>query len=392
MDKGKIVILLAEILEIPVDELMYSTHTPLIDNGLTSLKFISFIVRVEETFGIEIFDSDLLLEKFQTIDDVFETLGKYFSTDHSIKKCLVLDADGVLWKGISGEENVVIDKQVLDFQAALIDLYHRGVLLCICSKNESAFIESSFLHPNMLLKKEHFVDIIANRVDKATNMRAISEKLNLPLDCMVFIDDSDYEIGFVTANFPEIECVKFNYSSHTQIEQVTDIFSNMQVTSNPNRTQLYLEQRAREKEKVKSTSVKEYNASLMTNVVVSRAGVVDCVRLAELSQRTNQFNLSARRYTEEELHSILTNDSYQVFLLAANDKYGDMGIVGMAILKGTIIESFMLSCRVFERDFELVLLNALKEVTGKQIQGIYVATEKNQRYAQFYPENGVDVI
>ena len=81
-----------------------------------------------------------------------------------------------------------------------------------------------------------------------------------------------------------------------------------------------------------------------------------------------------------------------MFLLAANDKYGDMGIVGMAILKGTIIESFMLSCRVFERDFELVLLNALKEVTGKQIQGIYVATEKNQRYAQFYPENGVDVI
>ena len=91
----------------------------------------------------------------------------------------MLDADGVLWKGISGEENVVIDKQVLDFQEALIDLYHRGVLLCICSKNESTFIESSFLHPNMLLKKEHFVDIIANRVDKATNMRAISEKLKL---------------------------------------------------------------------------------------------------------------------------------------------------------------------------------------------------------------------
>lgn len=393
MNKQKIIALLAEALEILPEELeKYQSETPLTEIGLTSLKFISFIVKLEEVFDIEILDSDLLLENFLTTDKMFLTLQKYFIDDHPIKKCLVLDADGVLWKGISGEEDILIDKQVLDFQTVLLDLYNRGVLLCVCSKNEDFLIDHSFENPNMLLKKENFVIILSNRTDKITNICAIADELNLSFDSMVFVDDSDYELGFVEVNLPDVQCIKFNYYNTYVTEKISKPFADIQATSDINRTQLYLEQKSREKEKLRFTSVEEYNTSLMTNAVVERAKAEDCARLAELSSRTHQFNLSARSYTEDQLNEMLANPEYNIFSLSVDDKYGRMGIVGMAVLKGNLIESFMISCRAFDRDFELMLLNKLKETSSDPLLGKYVETHKNKRYAFFYADNGVNVI
>lgn len=394
MNKKKILELLAESLEIPCEELERSgIEAPLSEIGLTSLKFISFIVKLEEGFGIEILDSDLLFEKFLTINKMFDTLQKYFTDERPIKKCLILDADGVLWKGISGEEDILIDKQVLEFQTVLLDLYNRGVLLCVCSKNEDFLIDNSFAHPDMLLKKENFVTILSGRKDKVTNICTISDELNLSLDSMVFVDDSDYEIGFVSVNLPEIQCVKFNYYDLYTPEKISAFFSDIQATSDINRTQLYLEQKSREKEKSRAASVKEYNASLMTNAVVEEAKGEDCARLAELSARTHQFNLSARSYTEGQLNELLAAPEHKIFSLSVDDKYGRMGIVGMAVLKEDIIEAFMISCRAFDRDFEFVLLDALKEASNNApLKGIYVETDKNKRYASFYTDNGVIVI
>ena len=393
MNKKKIIELLAEELEfLPAKLEKYQSNLSLAEIGLTSLRFISFVVKLEEAFGIEILDSDLLFENFLTMDKMFETLQKYFIDEHPIKKCLILDADGVLWKGISGEEDILIDKQVLDFQTILLDLYNRGVLLCVCSKNEDFLIDSSFNNPNMLLKKENFVIILSNRTDKATNICAIADELNLSLDSMVFVDDSDYEIGFVSVNLPEVQCVKFNYYDNYVIEKISALFLDIQATLDINRTQLYLEQKSREKDKLKFTSIEEYNASLMTNVVIERAKEEDCARLAELSSRTHQFNLSAQSYTENQLHEMLANAEYDIFSLSVDDKYGRMGIVGMAILKDEIIESFMISCRAFDRDFELMLLNVLKAASNASLQGRYVETDKNKRYASFYSDNEVNVI
>ena len=393
MNKQKIIALLAEALEILPEELeKYQSETPLTEIGLTSLKFISFIVKLEEVFDIEILDSDLLLENFLTTDKMFLTLQKYFIDEHPMKKCLILDADGVLWKGISGEEDILIDKQVLDFQTHLLNLYDRGVLLCVCSKNEDFLIDHSFENPNMLLKKENFVIILSNRTDKVTNICAFADKLNLSLDSVVFVDDSDYELGFVEVNLPDVQCIKFNYYNTYVTEKISKPFADIQATSDINRTQLYLEQKSREKEKLRFTSVEEYNASLMTNAVVERAKAEDCARLAELSSRTHQFNLSARSYTEDQLNEMLANPEYNIFSLSVDDKYGRMGIVGMAVLKKSVIESFMISCRAFDRDFELMLLNTLKKISSVHLQGIYVKTDKNKRYASFYADNGVGVI
>lgn len=393
MNREKIIALLAEELEISYEDVeKHQPTAPLSELGFTSLKFISFIVKLEEMLDIEILDSDLFWGNFQTIDNMFITLEKYFDKDIPIKKCLILDADGVLWKGISGEEDIVIDKQVLNFQRTLLDLYNRGILLCVCSKNEDFLIDRSFSDHRMLLKKENFVCMLSNRSDKVTNICTIADKLNLSFDSMVFVDDSDYELGFVSVNLHEVKCIKFDYYDTYVIEKILELFANIQATSDINRTQLYLEQKSREKEKLRFTSVEEYNASLMTSVIIRLASTEDCARLAELSVRTHQFNLSARSYTEEQLSQMLTDAEYKVFVLSVDDKYGKMGIVGMAVLKGNVIEAFMISCRAFDRDFELMLLNKLKEISSVPMQGIYVKTDKNQRYASFYTENGVNVI
>jgi len=393
MNREVILQCLSEILETDRKELdELDVQIPLEDIGFTSLKFITFIVQIEGTLEIEVLDSDLLFEKFSTLENLFETLSKYFPEERNLKKVLILDADNVLWKGISGEETIVIDGDVLSFQNFLTDLYDRGVLLCLCSKNQNNFIEDSFASPKMVLKKEHFAVFVANQKDKVTNIRFISEELKLSEDSFVFVDDSDYELGYVSASLPEIECIKFSYTTLECCAQaISDIFSCVQKNSDINRTKLYHEQKEREKDKKIFLSVDEYNNSLNTHIVCKEANSEECLRLSELSIRTHQFNLSNREYTKEELENLLCDSNYKIFSLSAQDKYGDMGIVGMAVVNRNVIESFMLSCRVFGRDFEKILINKIKEASPAQIFGVYVPTDKNCSYSDFYKDNGVNL-
>ena len=227
-------------------------------------------------------------------------------------------------------------------------------------------------------------------------MECIFRKRKLQLsiaDSFVFADDSDYELGYIQLNFPEVTCVKVDYTAPEQFRNsLSDLFANVNATSNLNRTQLYREQKEREKEKHRFTSVHEYNASLETQITCQKANKKDCERLAELSARTHQFNLSNRSYSKDELLYLLTKPNYMVFTLSARDKYGDMGIVGMAVLNQTIIEAFMLSCRVFDRNMEFALLNEIKSSVRGRLEGIYCQTDKNKRFQTFYPDNEVTII
>ena len=390
----KIMLCLSEILGKSIDEIEQTApDITLTEIGMTSLTFIEFIVKLEEALGIEVLDSDLLFDHFENKKKLFETLSKYIPGEaYSLKKVLILDADNVLWKGISGEEELRIDETVREFQEFLLTLHHRGVLLCLCSKNQPELIEQAFASPDMLLNKEHFAVFLANRHDKASNITMISKELNLSPDSFVFADDSDYELGFIALNLPEITTVKVDYTAPDFFEKIAALFANVQASSKLNRTQLYREQKEREKEKHRFTSVQEYNRSLKTKTICRLATADECERLAELSARTHQFNLSNMQYTPTELESLLSDHDSAVFSLSVRDKYGDMGIIGMAVVKKKTIEAFLLSCRVFDRDFELVLLDKIKETIGTSLFGIYRATEKNQQYTDFYKKNGVTVI
>ena len=391
MNKEKIFIILSNIINIEIDELMsYPECAKLSDMGLDSIKFIQFIIEIEEEFDIEILDSDLLLSNFETIENIFSMLQKYLKGDCPIKKVIVCDCDNVLWQGVAGEEKTHIDANNHRLQKTLDNLCNNGVLLCLCSKNNISDIADAFVNPDMILKKEQITVAKINFNDKASNLKEIANELNLSLDSFVFLDDSDYELGLINSLTPEVYTIKADYKNLSFIKEINDLFSE---NSSPlDRTKLYKEQKEREKEKLKFATVQEYNESLETKVFFQYDKLEDASRVSELTQRTNQFNLSGKRYSTEEISDIINNKLFCLLTLSVSDKYGDMGIVGAAIYEiketSVIIYSFYLSCRAFGRGFENLMIDEIK-TNCKPIYGIYNETERNGKHKTFYEENGV---
>lgn len=393
MNKEKILEVLGNIIEINKEQLLKtSVDTKLTDLGLTSIQFIQFIVAIEEEFEIEILDSDLIMTNFETIEMLFSTLEKYFTSKSALKKVLICDCDNVLWHGISGEEEIYLDAAVLKFQETLIELYNRGILICLCSKNEPENVESVFNSLEMPLKKNHILISKINLTDKATNIKEIALELNLSADSFVFVDDSKYELDLVSSIIPDITTVLADYSNCDFIEKIKGFFDGS--STDINRTQQYRDQKEREKEKQRYASAEEFNASLKTEIKCETASPAQAARISELSQRTNQFNLSDVRYTEEEINYFIRDEGYCVYALSASDKYGDMGLVGAAVVRKTenpVIIGFFLSCRVFGRGFEEHFLNKIKRNFAVPTYGIYKRTDKNKRFEDFYSKNGVEI-
>ena len=222
MDKEQILLCLSKILEKDIDEIKrLPENAPLIDIGLESIAFISFIVELENTFGFEVNDRDLLLKNFETLTQTYETLQKYFgaeNTDKPLKKCLILDCDGVLWKGIAGEENIIIDDDVIRFQNELIKLYEKGVLLCLCSRNELDNIAEVFNQSDMVLKQKHIIITKSSSNNKAESIKEIAAELNISSDSFVFADNDPYEIGLVSSFMTEVESVRVDYNGSEFID------------------------------------------------------------------------------------------------------------------------------------------------------------------------------
>lgn len=386
MNKDAILRCLSKVVGLPVEDLSsIPPEQELSEIGLDSLRFIELIVALEDEFQIEIRDSDLLFQKFSTLSNLYSMLSSYLAP---VKKCLILDCDNVLWKGIAGEEEIVIDDDIIALHKELVRLYEKGVLLCICSKNEPETIHSAFQDERMLLKQEHILLSKVNQKDKASNIREIADELSLFPDSFVFADDTPYELGLVSALLPEVETILVDYSNGNFIEKIKGFFPQAE-GGERNRTVLYREQKEREKQRVCCGSVEEYNASLQTVVVCQEASASQAERLSELSSRTNRFNLSGSRYSKQEILEMISRPDYQVVSLEVTDIYGDMGIVGMGVLHQNCIEGFMISCRVFDRGLEEILLQKLQSLSDAPLTGIYQANDKNKGYADFYADHGV---
>ncbi len=394
--RQKLLEILSEVLQKNLDP-SFHMETLLSELGLDSMDFINFIVLAEEKLGIEMDDSDLLYSAYQTVGQLFHMIEKYFS---SLKKCLVLDCDNVLWGGVASEDQAVDTKGVYHaFQSMLVTLYEKGVLLCLCSKNDPDDITAIFhTHPEMPLKEDHIVCSKVNWDKKTNNIKAISQELNLGLDSFVFVDDSQRELSMVHAELPEVETVWADFSALPVADLVASYFSDSS-NAETNRTELYRQQKEREKQKHLFHDPKEYAASLETEFTLLEASDGLLPRLSELSQRTNQFNLSNKRYSQEDLKKLCLEPHHDILCMNAKDVFGDMGTVAMAVVRyqdtEAVIEAFMLSCRAFDRGLEYLLLNKIKENAKKKtifkLSGIYRETEKNKRFSSFYPENGVEL-
>ena len=384
-NKDEIKSILSDILGCQIEEI--TDEIPLSDLGYDSLKFISTIVEIESKYGIEVLDSDLLPDNFKDVSSICETLKKYFADKQKLYKCVITDCDGVLWRGISGEssdESAYTDESTDELCELLRDLDVKGVLLAVCSKNERANIDSMLSLTSV--SPDDFAVIEADTPDKSDSISYILNEFGFSADNAVYIDDSDAEIEYVKSKIPDITVLKADYNENFTAK-LSEMFSNLPADS-IDRTAKFREQKEREKVHRNTSSPEEYNRMLETKITCDKAVKGDALRLSELSQRANRFNLTGARYTEDEIVNMLNDCDYSVYKLCAEDIFGDMGLVAMAVVHGNVIESFIMSCRVFGRGFEKELLDTIKSDKGN-ITGLYHPTGRNLYCESFYEESGM---
>ncbi len=333
---------------------------------------------------------------------------RYFKAFKGIrKKCVVLDLDNTLWGGIIGDdgiENIILSndgegKAFFDFQRELLKLYNRGILLAINSKNtEEIVLETMKSHPNMVLKPEHFISMKINWNNKAQNMKEIADEINISLDSLIFLDDSEFEREVVSTQFPEVLVPDLpkDFSEYPNFIRSLDVFDFLSLTNDDfARNKMYKANVQRDQLKKSTISIEDFYYSLD---MVATIGIIDdfqVPRIAQMTQKTNQFNLRTQRYTDAAIKNFLQNPGYEVYFLSLADKYGDNGIVGTAIVKiedtEAFIDSFIFSCRVLGRTAESALLNYVIENVAnkglKKLVGEYIPTKKNLPCKEFYAEH-----
>lgn len=324
------------------------------------------------------------------------------------KKCIVLDLDGTLWGGIVGEdgiEGIKLDTKppgnaYYDFQRYLKALNDRGILLAINSKNnpEDA-LKAIREHPHMVLREDSFASIQINWRDKAENIRAIADDLNIGTDSFVFIDDDPLQRERIRSEFPEIFVVDVPRDPALYVRTLQDIvdFNILQLTDDDfRRAQSYIHQRKVNELKSSVSSMEDFLRGLGMEVTIMPADDFTVPRIAQLTNKTNQFNLTTRRYTEADIDAMRKNVAYQVYSFSAKDVFGDHGIIGVVIVKERggewLIDTFLMSCRVIGRDIEKAVLSSLagyaKKRGAQALVGEYIPTVKNSLCKDAYARAG----
>ncbi|MHB8990331.1 MAG: HAD-IIIC family phosphatase, partial [Chloroflexota bacterium] len=328
------------------------------------------------------------------------------------RKCLVLDLDNTLWGGVLGEdgpEGIQLGAEYpgrayVEFQEAILDLYHRGVILAINSKNNEAEARALLdSHPAMVLRSNHFATMEINWQSKVENMRRLAAGLNIGLDSMVFVDDSPVECSLMKQMLPEVLTVQLEgdplgHASKLRSLGVFDTLSYSQ--EDRHRGTLYQGQIARERLRREAPTLEEFYRSLEMEITIRPVTKSTLSRAAQLTQRTNQFNLAPTRYSESEIAQLMESPDYSLFSLQLQDRFGDNGIVGLAITSrhgsDLVIEGFLLSCRVLGRMVETAflafLLDQARQADAQRVIGLHRPTKKNQQVADFYARHGFDLL
>lgn len=325
-----------------------------------------------------------------------------------VRKCVVVDCDNTLWGGIVGEDGLNgiqlgeshPGSNYASLQRELINLYDRGVLVALCSKNNEADVmEVLRNHPGMLLKESHIATHRINWEDKATNLRAIAKELNIGLDSLVFVDDSAFECGLVREQLPEVAVVQLKIDAADYAAQLArhGFFDSLVASKeDKHRTAHFKAEGERRELQSSASSLQAFLERLEMVAEVGAAHEEVIPRVAQLTQKTNQFNLTTRRYTEADIRRFVASDSADVLYVRLKDKVADLGIVGVAIMQcaNDIAEvtTFLISCRALGRGVELVMLDELRRRAEERgctrMRGVYVPTAKNAHVANFYPSAG----
>ena len=329
-------------------------------------------------------------------------------------KCLVLDLDNTLWGGVIGDDGMEgiqlgqgspLGEAYTAFQDYARELSRRGVILAVCSKNDEAnALEPFEKHPDMVLRRGDIASFAANWSDKAANIRAIAKELNIGLDALVFVDDNPFERDLVRQELPMVAVPEVSDDPIGYKTALADAgyFEGLAVTGEDReRTSQYQGNIAREQLKASVTDLPAYLRGLEMRLVWKGFDRIGLQRITQLINKSNQFNLTTRRYTDEDVIAVMADPDAFGLQLRLLDRFGDNGIIAIVIgrlqpNKDLLIDTWLMSCRVLGRQVEPTTLNLIASQAGKlgarRLIGAYIPTKKNGMVKDHYARLGFTVI
>ncbi|MEP7263873.1 MAG: HAD-IIIC family phosphatase [Bacteroidota bacterium] len=340
----------------------------------------------------------------RTLDIINALNGKF-------KKCIILDLDNTIWGGIIGDdglENIQIGslgigKAFTEFQYWIKKLKHRGIIIAVCSKNTESVAKEPFeKHPDMVLKLDDISVFIANWETKVDNIHQIQQILNIGFDSMVFLDDNPFERNMVRENIPGICVPELPEDPAEYLEYLykLNLFETVSVSNeDAERTKLYQIEAQRAVVQKLFTNENDFLESLNMQSVVQSFNKFNTPRVAQLSQRSNQYNLRTIRYTDNDIEQISLSEDYFTFAFTLEDKFGDHGLISMLILKKEnnstlFIETWLMSCRVLKRGMENLVLNTIVSKAHENgfttLKGEFIPTSKNALVENHYKDLGFE--
>ncbi len=364
--------------------------------GYYNFNFDDFLAKVgrEENWYTKYKDLGDMRLAPQAFPKLAEGLLAYaVAASGNTKKCLIVDLDNTLWSGVVGEDGlggIVPNKKLQEY---LLGLYKRGVVLAINSKNnlEDA-LEAIDKHPDMLLRRDHFAAWRINWNSKDWNITELAEELSLGTDSFVFIDDDYLNISLIRANESSVAVMHPD-----QVFDYAGFHSFALTDEDARRGEMYVEERRRKEHKERFKSPEEFLRDLKMEVAIARVSEESVARASQLTQKTNQFNLTTRRYSEDEIRKFIKG-GWGIWTVGAKDVFGDYGIVGLAMFHPSEarLDNFLLSCRVLGRGIENVFLAHIFREAKKdgvmKLAAEFIPTKKNKPAEKFLPEAGFLIV
>ncbi|WP_421681666.1 HAD-IIIC family phosphatase [Stutzerimonas urumqiensis] len=330
------------------------------------------------------------------------------------RKCLVLDLDNTLWGGVVGDDGVdgirlgqgsATGEAFLAFQRYAALLARRGIILAVCSKNDLAVAEAAFGHPEMAIARADIAAFVANWDDKAGNLRRIAAMLDIGLDALVFVDDNPAERDIVRRELPQVAVPELpdDVADYPARVAAAGYFEAVSFTADDlGRGRSYAANAERKAALSQATDMEGYLRGLEMRLEISRIGEAERARATQLINKTNQFNLTTRRYSEAEVERLANAPGSLALALRLKDKFGDNGLIGVLLARPdpalepgeVLIDSWLMSCRVLGRQVEDaaldVLARAARAAGYSALVGEYRPTARNGMVAEHYPRLGFE--
>ncbi|MBF0194404.1 MAG: HAD family hydrolase [Magnetococcales bacterium] len=321
------------------------------------------------------------------------------------RKCLVLDLDNTLWGGVIGDDGLegiklgqgnAQGEAFLDIQRTALNLRNRGVVLAVCSKNDDNNARLPFRkHPDMILKEEHIAVFLANWNDKASNLEEIARGLNIGLDALVFLDDNPAERAQVREALPQVAVPELpdDPAFYPRTLLSGGYFETIAYTPDDRqRAEQYQANTQRTNLQSSSRNIDDFLQSLAMKAQVSQFDQLGRSRIVQLINKTNQFNLTTRRYTEAEVIAMQNDASIYTMQVRMQDRFGDNGMISVVICRahGTVwdIDIWLMSCRVLKRRVEEFVLDQLVTAAKKHgitaLQGVWIPSSRNDLVKDHY--------